>query len=147
MIKMTSAVDLVAVITANGGFTYDPAVGHLITVGETTGYAIAVPGTERLIGAEGITREAFAAAFADVVAEYAEAITVDGCVIGGWFSPDRGYMIELTKIWQTIDRETAIMIGQSSHQDAIFDLATGEEISTRPADDLNKWIIAQGGQI
>jgi hypothetical protein len=133
---MTTASDLVQVITDQGGFTFDPAVGHLITVGSTSGYAIAVPGTEHILGDESITREEFAAAFAEVVAEHAESITLDGCVIGGWLSPGRGYMIELTKIWHTIDRATAIMIGQSANQEAIFDLATGETISTGGTGDV-----------
>ena len=123
--------DLITEITINGGFTFDPTADKLITVGSVTGYAIAVPGTEHVIGTGSISREAFASAVADVVTEYAEAITVDGCVLGGWYSADRDvYMIELTKIWHHLDRETAIMIGQSSHQEAIFDLATGEEIPT-----------------
>src|SRR3954468_3859623 len=127
---MTITVDLRAEMITNGGFTYDPQADQLITVGSTVGYAIAVPGTEHHFGRKSMTREEFAALFAIVITEWAEEITVDGCVIGGWMSPDRGYMIELTKIWRHVDRATAIMLGVSSHQEAIFDLATGEEIPT-----------------
>lgn len=137
-------VDLVTKIATDGGFTYDPAADALITVGSTTGYAIAIPGTEHVVGHAGISREAFAAAVADVLTEH--AVEIDhGAVLGGWYSAERDeYIVELTKIHKC-SREHAIALGTATNQEAIFDLATGEEIPTGgtgdsvPTEALQDW--------
>jgi len=125
----TTTVDLLATIAANGGFTYNPTAGALVEVGSTTGYAIAVPGTEHIVGGADITREAFIAAVAELVTEHADQFAA-GAVLGGWYSEDRAvYMVELTMIFH-VDRTFAIEIGRITNQEAIFDLATGETIET-----------------
>lgn len=121
--------DLIQTITDNGGFTYDPTANALIEVGSTTGYAIAVPGTEHVVGTADVTREAFIAAVADLITTYADKFAA-GAVLGGWFSEDRGvYLVELSMIFR-VSREFAVEIGQILNQEAIFDLATGETIPT-----------------
>src|SRR4051812_6967806 len=126
--------DLISEIKINGGFTFAPLDDRLIIVGEASGYAIAVPGTEHVIGTGSISREAFAAAVADVVCRYADMIA-DGVMIGGWYSADRDqYLIELTRIYH-VSRAEAISLGEITNQEAIFDLASGEEIPTGGARD------------
>src|SRR3954451_3529774 len=44
-------LNLRELITTDGGFTFDPTRGTLIEIGSTAAYAIAVPGTEHVIGA------------------------------------------------------------------------------------------------
>jgi len=125
----STAPDLVAAITENGGFTYDPAAGALVTIGSTTGYAIAVPGTEHVVGDATVTREGFAAAVADLLVGYATEIG-NGAMLGGWFSGDRGqYLVELSEIHR-VPREQAVRLGTARHQEGILDLATGEYIET-----------------
>ena len=127
--------DLITTITQDGGFTFDATTGTLVTVGTRTGYAVAVPGTEHVVGDATITREAFADAVADVATQYADRIA-RGAVIGGWYSEDRGvYVVELTDIL-TWDRRTAELIGRIRNQEAIFDLATGEVIPTGGTGDV-----------
>lgn len=112
-------------ITENGGFTLDPVTGRTLVVGTDTGWAIALPGTERLIG-ENLTENAFGEALSDVLASI-PADDRENVKVGGWYSPERGYMIELTTVLH-VDRGTAELIGDIRNQDAIFNLATGEEI-------------------
>jgi len=124
------SVDLLEAISTNGGFTYDPTTDHLYD-GSTPqhGFAIAVPGTEYVLGDASLTREGFAEAFATVVLNN-EYYIASGCVVGGWYSTERGvYMVEITDIFD-IDREDAVRIGRLRNQEAIYDLATGEEIPT-----------------
>lgn len=126
---MTTSIDLVQAIETDGGFTFDPTTNALLAVGEATGYAIAIPGTEHVVGTTDITREAFAAAVADLVTDNAELFDL-GAVLGGWYSPERGvYLVELSMIFR-VDRAAAVKIGEWAHQEAIFDLATGETIPT-----------------
>lgn len=120
---------LIDTIEANGGFTYDAATDTVLQVGQATGWAIAVPGTERVVGTTGISRDAFAAAFAEIVSAYGDQLA-QGRVIGGWYSPERGqYIVELTDLLQ-IDRDAAIALGTERRQEGIFDLATGEYVET-----------------
>lgn len=121
--------NLIAAIEINGGFTYDLRTDTLVTIGEATGYAIAVPGTERIIGAGSVSRETFADRFVDVVREFADIID-NGAYVGGWYSDDRdAYMIEISEI-HNVDRDTAVRVGEARNQEAILDLATGEFIAT-----------------
>lgn len=120
---------LLDTLATDGGFTYDPATDAVLQVGQATGWAIAVPGTERVVGTTGITREAFAAAFADIVTGYGDQLA-DGAVVGGWYSEDRGqYIVELTEIHK-VDKATAVALGIARGQEGIFDLATGEYVET-----------------
>jgi len=125
--------NLLDTLKTEGGFTYLPETNDFAP---PAGFAIAVPGTERIIGNNLVTREAFAVAFADVAEDllkYAKEYTRPGVVqraIGGWYSEDRGvYMVELAEIWH-VDRELAIDFGKARDQEAIYDLSTGEEIKT-----------------
>lgn len=122
-------INLMTTIETTGGFTYDARTDALVTVGEASGYAIAVPGTERIVGTGSLTREAFADRFVDVVREFADLID-NGAYVGGWYSEDRDvYMIEITEI-HNVDRDTAVAIGEARNQEGIFDLANGEFIAT-----------------
>lgn len=122
-------INLIAAIEDNGGFTYDLRSDALMIPGETTGYVIAVPGTERIVGAGAVSREAFADRFATVVREFADLID-SGAFVGGWYSDERdAYMIEVSEV-HNVDRDTAVAIGQARNQEGIFDLATGEFIGT-----------------
>lgn len=113
----------------DGGFTFDPASGTMLRVGSTTGWAIAVPGTERIVGRGDLDEEAFAEAFADVVLTYGPDLLA-GRYVGGWYSPDRDvYLIELTDVLH-IGRDAAIAIGRARGQEAVLDLASGEFVAT-----------------
>jgi hypothetical protein len=126
-----TTTDLLTAVTTNGGFTYSPTNDHLYEVGRDSGYAIAIPGTEHIVGSGDITREEFATAVADLLSDpVATVLIANGVALGGWYSPERNvYMVELTEIVH-IDRTRAVEIGRSRNQEAIFDIATGEEIPT-----------------
>ena len=113
-------------IDTDGGFTFDPTRGTLIEIGSTKAYAIAVLGTEHVIRAG----ESFMATVRALTRRHAVEIADRECVIGGWFSPQRGHaMIELTELFD-VTRAQAIFIGRARQQDAVLDLATGECIDT-----------------
>lgn len=122
-------------IEKNGGFTYNPRTGGLLRVGEAKGFAIAVPGTETVVGEEKvngkyISREDFAKGVAKIIRAH-KAEFAQGAVLGGWYSPERNqFMVELSEIFPPGDREGAIAVGKRRNQEAIFDLSTGETIFT-----------------
>lgn len=126
---------LISEIQKNGGFTYNPKSGHVLQVGKDKGFAVAVPGTERIVGeekvnGEDITREDFAKGVASVLMEHRKEIAA-GAVLGGWYSPERNqYMVELTHIVPPDKRDEAIKLGEQRNQEAIFDISTGETIFT-----------------
>lgn len=130
-----TAGNLMDEIQANGGFTWDPKTNGILKVGEAKGFAVAVPGTERIVGVEkvsgdDITREDFVKGVADVLQEHWQELA-DGAVLGGWYSPERNaYMVELSNIVDPSDRDAAIQLGKERNQEAIFDLATGETVFT-----------------
>jgi hypothetical protein len=129
MTQSATTPDLIAAITDNGGFTYDPAAGELVVVGQADGFAIAVPGTEHVVGDATVTRESFAGAVADLLVGYAPEIA-GGAVLGGWYSEERGvYLVELSEIHH-VERAEAVRVGTERHQEGILDLATGEYIET-----------------
>lgn len=129
MAATTATRDLIQAITDNGGFTYDPTTGTLVEIGSTDAYAIARPGTERVVGDAAVTREAFVVTVADILNEHADEIA-QGAVLGGWFSEDRGqYLVELTDLVR-VPREIALTIGEARHQEGILHLGTGEYIPT-----------------
>lgn len=120
--------DLLEAITRDGGFTYSVWADALVHVGEATGYAIAVPGTEVLLGPASLSREEFADRFAAVLRR---AMQSDGhtlpTYVGGWLSPERGYMIELSEIHH-VSRTEAVTLGTERGQECVLDLASGEFI-------------------
>jgi len=118
---MTSLLD---VITTDGGFTFDPGTGDLLRVGECTGFMIAIAGTEMRLGPAELTRDQLAARFAALVSG-----APAGVYVGGWLSPERGFMIELSEL-HVCDRASAIAMGMGRGQECILDLATGEFIPT-----------------
>ena len=126
-----AAPTLLKSIKDEGGFTYDPRKGGLIEVGKAKGYAVAIPGTEEIVGEDkDVAREDFARGVAAVIMKHQDKIAA-GAVLGGWYSPERNqYMVELTDILPADDREGAILAGKQRNQEAIFDLATGETIVT-----------------
>lgn len=112
---------------ASGGFTYDPRDDRMITVGDREGFVIAIPGTERLLRPN-FTTEEFAAALADALASVDASKYGDDVMIGGWKSGHRGYMIELSNVFE-VPQWMAEVIGRSRGQEAIFDLGTGRDVS------------------
>jgi hypothetical protein len=125
-----TADKLIHSIKANGGFTYDPTKGRLLQVGKDKGFAVAVPGTEQLVGNGEVSREDFAKGVAQVVKQHADKLA-NGHVLGGWYSEDRNaYMVELTQIMPAHDRAGAIAEGMRRNQEGIFDLSTGDYIPT-----------------
>lgn len=130
VVRRIGQVNLQHEIAKNGGFTYDPAKGGLLKVGEAKGFAIAVPGTEEIVGNGEVSRDDFAKGVAKVLMKHRARIG-NGAVLGGWYSPERNqYMVELTEIHPPDDREGAIRLGRKRNQEAIFDLSTGETIDT-----------------
>lgn len=129
------AGNLMSEIQKRGGFTYNPKSGHVMQVGKDKGFAVAVPGTERIVGqekvnGEDVTREDFAKGVASVLMEHRKEIAA-GAVLGGWYSPERNqYMVELTHIVPPNKRDEAIKLGQDRNQEAIFDISNGETIFT-----------------
>lgn len=123
--------DLVAAIKVNGGFTYDPASNRVLQVGKDKGFAVAVPGTEQVVGrGKNISRDEFARSVARVVMAHQDEIN-NGAVLGGWYSEDRDiYMVELTDILPADDRAGAIAEGTRRNQEGIFDLSSGDYIAT-----------------
>lgn len=127
--------DLLDAIRKDGGFTYDPKKGGLIKVGEAAGFAVAIPGTEEIIGrekvdGEDVTREDFARGVAAVILKHRDLFD-QGAVLGGWYSPERNeYMVEVSQIMSPQDRDGAIQLAKARNQEAVFDLATGEVIIT-----------------
>jgi hypothetical protein len=123
-------------IRENGGFTYNPRTGGLLEVGKSKGFAVAVPGTETVVGrekvkGEDVTREDFAKGVASVIMAHRDRLATGKSVLGGWYSPERNeYMVEVTDILPADNRGGAIREGQRRNQEAIFDLATGETINT-----------------
>jgi hypothetical protein len=127
MVQLTTR--LADAIRDNGGFTYHPDTDRILTVGEDAGYAIAIPGTEYIVG-DRFTSDVFTDAVnAAFLAAQDGGYAAEDIHVGGWWSPDRGYMVELTTVLRNIDRSTAITIGELRDQDAIFHLDTGEEIT------------------
>lgn len=112
-----------------GGFTYSPATGQLLKIGSSTGYAVAIPGTQHVVGTTTVSPEAFADAVADLVERHPKRID-RGAVVCARHSQQRGvYIAELTDIlpWS---RRVATLMGWMRNQEAIVDLATGETIPT-----------------
>jgi hypothetical protein len=128
-------ITLLDTLIADGGFTYDPQAGALVELGSVAGYAIAVPGTERVVGNGSLTdhedaAERFADAFTATVRAYDGQFLAGEWAVGGWYSPERdAYMVEISVIFRG-SREAAVALGRARNQEAIFDLATGETIVT-----------------
>lgn len=116
--------DLAVLLVTDGGFTYDPAAGALVEVGDRDGWAIALNGTERLIVDPTDTRE-FDTAFTSAEQEARER----DCLVGGWYSDQRhAYIVEVTSI-ADVDRQTALTLGAVEDQETIINMRTGEFVT------------------
>jgi hypothetical protein len=124
------AADLMKSIKDNGGFTYDPKTGGLMVPGKDTGIAVAVPGTEQIVGTGTVSRHQFAKGVQKVLQAHRAQIA-QGAKLGGWYSEDRNaYMVELTDVLPGDNRDAAIAEGQKRNQEGIFDIGKGEFIPT-----------------
>lgn len=111
----------------DGGFTFDVRNGGVVEVGSVQGVAVAVPGTETSIPADG-GPQAVKAAMISMIGRYQKDIA-NGAMIGGWYSKERDeYVVELTQL--VPDRDTAVRLGQKRNQEGVFDMETGEYIPT-----------------
>jgi hypothetical protein len=122
--------DVLPALVSEGGFTFDVESASLVGIGERRGYAIAIPDSERILGSEDVTTEDLVSAIADLIMEYADALST-GAMVGGWHSTDRNvYMVEISDVI-TCDRTNAIAIGRMRGQESVFDLSNGECVSCR----------------
>jgi hypothetical protein len=124
------SADLMKSIKDNGGFTYDPRTGGLLVPGKDKGIAVAVPGTEQIIGNGEVSRQAFAKGVQKVLMAHRAEIA-GGAKLGGWYSEDRNaYMVELTDLLPGENRDAAIAEGRKRNQEGIFDIGANEFIPT-----------------
>jgi hypothetical protein len=127
---MTTALQesvLMTELRAVGGFTFNPHTSRLVDYGSATGYMIAVPGTERILGFGGMSSAEFDQAFYSAVRD---AELSDYTFVGGWYSSDRNvYMIELSEL-HDVTRRQAVRLGIERGQEAIFDMR-GEVINLK----------------
>jgi hypothetical protein len=124
------SADLIKSIKDNGGFTYDPRTGGLLVPGKDKGIAVAVPGTEQIIGNGEVSRQAFAKGVQKVLMAHRTEIA-GGAKLGGWYSEDRNaYMVELTDLLPGENRDAAIAEGRKRNQEGIFDIGANEFIPT-----------------
>lgn len=118
---------LLDALRTDGGFTFDPSSGRLVNVGERIGWAIARPGTERIIGVT-LDPAAFAGELAVLLDAYAAELA-DGALIGGWHSPQRDvYMVELTDVY-VVGEGQAVLLGALRGQESVFNLGTGAVVA------------------
>lgn len=116
-------------IAADGGFSWSVRDDRPLVVGQDTGWAVAVPGTEHTL--EDLTDAVLASVVEDALDDAVRrGFDADQLAVGGWHGGGRGYMVEVTTVVQT-DRTTATILGEIRDQDAVFNLATGEEVRTR----------------
>ena len=128
------SADLMKSIKENGGFTYDPRTGGLLVPGKDKGIAVAVPGTEQIVGSgDKVSAHAFATGVQKVIKAHSKEIA-NGAKLGGWYSEDRkAYMVELTDLLPgdtKEQRDAAIAEGTKRNQEGIFDIGGNEFIST-----------------
>lgn len=127
MTATVPAVELLDALRTDGGFTWDPSTGHLLRAGDRIGWAIARPGTERIIGVT-LDPEAFAGELSVLLADYAADIDA-GALVGGWHSPERDvWMVELTDVY-VVDEGQAVLLGALRGQESVFNLGTGASVN------------------
>jgi DNA topoisomerase-1 len=115
--------DLAGAVFSNGGFTYDP-IGDQFP---TEGVAVAVPGHSVIL-----TEDAFRADAATAIADYLRQMRADGVedlMIGGWHDKEHGEVV-LDRVEVVETRDEAMRLGADRGEQAVFDLATLEEIPT-----------------
>lgn len=126
---LTMPADTIALVRdtlrAERGFTYDPAAGALVRIGDRDGWVVSRPGTERtLTPAELDDDTAVDRAAASALREATET----GGMLGGWYSPGRHlYMFEVSDIYP-VDRDTAAVLGIAADQESVMDMRTGETV-------------------
>jgi hypothetical protein len=120
------AVELLERLRTDGGFTFDPSTGRLVNVGDRIGWAIARPGTERIIGVT-LDPAAFESELSVLLADYGEEIA-GGALVGGWHSADRDvYMVELSDVY-VVGEGQAVLLGALRGQESVFNLGTGRTV-------------------
>ena len=115
--------DLAAKVLADGGFTYDPNTGTF----PTEGIAVAVPGHSVIA-----TREAFEADPRKFINDYMRQMRDDGVedlMIGGWHDTANDEVV-LDRVEVVADLDEAKRLGADRDEQAVYNLATGEEIPT-----------------
>lgn len=112
--------ELAEALIRDNGFSFDPAAGELVAVGDRTGWAVARAGSERLVDPRDLD------GFADAVAIVTAEAERSGALVGGWHSRERNaYMVEVTDVHH-VDRATALVIGMTADQETVMNLRTGE---------------------
>ena len=115
--------DLAAKVLADGGFTYDPNTGTF----PTEGIAVAVPGHSVIA-----TREAFEANDEQIILDYIDKMAEDGAddlMIGAWHDTANDEIV-LDRVEVVADIDEAKRLGADRDEQAVYNLATGEEIPT-----------------
>ena len=127
---LTGDSALLTELRETGGFTFNPHTSQLVEYGDVTGWMIAVPGTETVLGSGDMSGAEFERAFYSAVRD---AKLTDHTFVGGWYSTDRNvYMIELSEL-HNISKRAAIKLGIERGQEAIFGMDNGETVSLRGA--------------
>lgn len=105
----------------DGGFTIS-----LSGQRPTDGYAVALPGYEERIPLTGLSARDVAGSIYSYVVAHGAILRDPGAHLGGWLA-DGCLVLDISHIVR--DLETALVLGRANHQDAIYSLSHGEEIS------------------
>lgn len=120
--------DLPGTVEREGGFTFNPRTKNLVKVGEQAGFAIAVPHTEVTLG-QNLNHVELLSAIEKVTTKNRVALSQEDHYIGGWTSPERGFMAELSQI-SVIPKNRAVAVGTARNQEGILNMKTGEFLDT-----------------
>lgn len=108
-----------------GGFTVDPTTGDI----PTTGYAVALPGYERVYPAALLTASDLWSGLQDArIAAHYSAFHV---YYGAWRDPETD-LVYLDASIVTEFRDLALQLAREGSQLAIYDIAAGESIRLEP---------------
>jgi hypothetical protein len=106
----------------DGGFTINPRDGSDVT----SGYAVAA---YKQRSKEIPIEEVSEVTLQSYVEANADLLSVSGNMFGGWHDPDTGHVwLDVSRV--TSDKDEAISIAQLTNQIAIFDLDSGQSVST-----------------
>lgn len=110
-----------------GGFTYHPTSAS----SPATGVCVARDGTSHIIPADKFfeSRASAKTYVADYLKEHRDEFKGESAHLGGWHDAEHNeFVLDISDVYQ--DRDEAIKVGQERNQQAVFDLATLEEIPT-----------------
>lgn len=117
MFSLPRATELCARALANGGFTFRVADA----VYPAEGYAVAIPGHERLY------KQLTPGIIQDYMAEHAESFTHAGHCLGAWFNPESGtWYLDVSIVFPYYSQ--ALAEGRRNQQIAVYDLGLGASI-------------------